>query len=248
MPIHMENKDGVAVLTMDNSPENAFNMEMIQQLNTDLDTVEADDAIHGVVVTGAGGLFFSSGMDLQYVKGLEAADIKKFFKTLFTFFHRAFVFPKPMVAAINGHAVASALAFSMCLDYRVMQKKKAVCTFPEIDVSIIPPSGCLAMVKYVIGERMTDLAFLSGRKFDGAAALAVGMVDELTENKSVINRAVTVAAELGAKKTRLFAEYKKRFRGETADCMLAEDLRYIEEEMDVTMFQNCDLSCLKSLP
>jgi len=248
MPIRMSTQNGVAILAMDNSPENGFTMEMIQQFNTALDKVEADDAVCGIVVTGSGGQFFSSGMDLQYVMGLEAGAIKKFFKKLFTFFHRAFVFPKPMVAAINGHVIASALAFSMCLDYRVMQKEKAVCAFPEIDLSIIPPSGCLAMVKYVIGERMTDLAFLSGRKFDGPAAMAAGMVDELTENKSVIDRAVAVAAELGAKKPRLFAEYKKRFRGETADGMLAEDIRYIEEDMDVTMFQNCDLSCLRSLP
>ena len=247
MPIHMENRNGVAILVMDNSPENGFNTEMIQQFNAALDRIETDTTIRGVVVTGAEGQFFCSGMDLQYVMGLEAAAIKKFFKALFTFFHRAFVFPKPMVAAINGHVIASALAFSMCLDYRVMQKEKAVCTFPEIDLSIIPPSGCLAMVKYVIGERMTDLAFLSGRKFDGPAALAVGMVDELAENKSVIDRTIAVAEELGAKKPRLFAEYKRRFRGETADSMLAEDLRYIEEEMDVSMFQNCDLSCLKSL-
>jgi enoyl-CoA hydratase/carnithine racemase len=233
---------------MDNSPENAFNVEMIQQFNNVLDNIEADDAIRGIVVTGAGGQFFSSGMDIKYIMGLEADAIKDFFKKLFTFFHRAFVFPKPMVAAINGHVVASALAFSMCLDYRVMQKEKAVCTFPEIDVSIIPPSGCLAMVKYVIGERMTDLAFLSGRKFDGPSALAVGMVDELAENNAVIDHAVAVAAEFGSKRSQLFAEYKKRFRGETADCMLAEDLRYIEEEMNVTMFQNCDLACLKSLP
>lgn len=248
MPIKMNIKNGVAILAMDNSPENAFTMEMIQQFNAALDKVEADDSIRGVVVTGAGGQFFCAGMDLQYVMKLEAADIKKFFKALFTFFHRAFVFPKPFVAAINGHVIASALAFSMCLDYRVMQKEKAVCAFPEIDVSIIPPSGCLAMVKYVIGERMTDLAFLSGRKFDGPAALSVGMVDELADSKSVIDRAVEVAVELGAKKPRLFAEYKKRFRGETADCMLAEDMRYIDEEMDVMMFQNCDLSCLRSLP
>ena len=247
MPIQKNIRNGVAILGMDNSAENAFTMEMIQQFNTALDNIEADDAVRGVVVTGAGGQFFSSGMDLQYVMGLETDAIKKFFKTLFTFFHRTFVFPKPMVGAINGHVVASALAFSMCLDYRVMQSQQAVCTFPEIDVSIIPPSGCMAMVKYVIGERMTDLAFLSGRKFDGALALAAGMVDELTESQSVIDRAVAVAEELGAKKPRLFAEYKKRFRGEIADRMLAEDIRYIDEEMDVAMFQNCDLTCLRSL-
>lgn len=248
MSIKMNAKNGVALLVMDNSPENAFNMEMIQQFNGVLDKIEADHTVRGVVVTGAGSQFFSSGMDLRYVMKLETADIKKFFKVLFTFFHRAFVFPKPFVAAINGHVVASALAFSMCLDYRVMQKEKAVCTFPEIDVSIIPPSGCLTMVKYVIGEHMTDLAFLSGRKFDGSTALSVGMVDELADSKSLLDRAVAVAEELGAKKPRLFAEYKKRFRGQTADCMLAEDLRYIEEEMDIAMFQNCDLSCLQSLP
>ncbi len=247
MPIKIDKRNGVVILTMDNSPENGFTMDMIQQLNAALDKVEADDAIRGVVVTGAGGQFFCSGMDLQYVNGQETDAIKKFLKALFTLFHRTFVLPKPMVVAINGHVIASALAFSMCFDYRVMQKEKAVCTFPEIDLSIIPPSGCMAMVKYMIGERMTDLAFLSGRKFDGPAALTVGMVDELAENKSVIDRAVAVAAELGAKKPRLFAEYKKRFRGEIADRMLAEDLRYIDEEMDVTMFQNCDLSCLRNL-
>ncbi|HNY51022.1 MAG TPA: enoyl-CoA hydratase/isomerase family protein [Smithella sp.] len=247
MSIQKDTRNGVAILTMDNSPENAFTMEMIQHFNEALDPIETDDTVRGVVVTGAGGQFFSSGMDLQYVMVLETDAIKDFFKKLFTFFHRAFVFQKPMVAAINGHVVASALAFSMCFDYRVMQKEKAVCTFPEIDVSIIPPSGCMAMVKYVIGERMTDLAFLSGRKFDGSAALAAGMVDELAESQVVIDRAVAVAAELGAKKPRLFAEYKKRFRGEIADRMLAEDLRYIDEEMDVTMFQNCDLACLRSL-
>ena len=248
MPIKMDTKNGIMIVAMDNSPENAFTMEMIQQFNAALDSIEADDTVRGVVATGAGGQFFSSGMDLQYVMGLEANAIKKFFKTLFTFFHRVFVFPKPMVAAINGHVVASALAFSMCLDYRVMQKENAVCTFPEIDVSIIPPSGCMAMVQYVIGERVTDLAFSSGRKFDGPAALAAGMVDELVESKAVIDRAVAVATELGAKKPRLFAEYKRRFRGEIADRMLAEDMRYIDEEMDVTMFQNCDLTCLRSLP
>lgn len=247
MPIQMDMRNSIMVLSMDNSPENAFNSEMIAQFNAALDDIEADDVVRGVVVAGAGGQFFSSGMDLQYVMKLDTDAIRKFFKELFTFFHRTFVFPKPMVAAVNGHVVASALAFSMCLDYRVMQSPKAVCTFPEIDVSIIPPSGCLAMVKYVIGQRMTDLAFLSGRKFDGPAALAMGMVDELAESKAVIDRAVAVAAELGEKKPRLFAAYKKRFRGETADCMLAEDLRYIDEEMDVTMFQNCDLSCLRSL-
>lgn len=246
MMIQMEARNEVRIFYMDNGAENALNSELIGQFNASLDEIEADDAVRGVVVAGTPGNFFSSGMDIPYVMGLEADAIRVFFKELFTFFHRAFLFPKPVVAAINGHVVASALAFSMCLDYRVMQKENAVCAFPEIDVSIIPPSGCLAMVKYVIGERMTDLAFLSGRKFDGPAALAAGMVDELADQKVILDRAAAVAAELGAKNPRLFAAYKNRFRGETANCMLAEDLRYIDEEMDVTMFQNCDLNCLRS--
>ncbi|MEW6076662.1 MAG: enoyl-CoA hydratase/isomerase family protein [Thermodesulfobacteriota bacterium] len=248
MPIRIDNRKEITVLQMDNNTENCFNSEILRQLNAALDHIDTDEAVRGVVVAGASGQFFSAGMDLAYVMGLETDGIKRFFKDLFTFFHRVFLFPKPMVAAINGHAVASALAFSMCLDYRVMRKEKAVCTFPEIDVAIIPPSGCLAMVNYVIGTRRTDLAFLSGRKFDGPEALAAGMVDELADTDNVIDRAVQVAAELGAKKPRLFAAYKRLFRGRTADCMLAEDLRYIEEEMDVAMFQNCDLACLQSLP
>ncbi len=247
MSVRIETRNEIAVLFMENPPENAFNSDIIQQFNKALDDIEADDAVRGVVVAGSGVQYFSAGMDIQYVMGLEEDAIKQFFKELFTFFHRAFIFPKPVIAAINGHVVASALAFSMCLDYRVMKNEKAVCTFPEIDVAIIPPSGCLAMVNYVVGSRVTDLAFLSGRKFDGTSALAAGMVDELVDPSRVIDRAVEIAVELGAKKPRLFAAYKQRFRGETADCMLAEDLRYIEEEMDISMFQSCDLSCLQSL-
>ena len=91
MPIHMDTRNEVAILAMDNSPENAFTSDMIQQFNATLDRIEADDKIRGVVVTGADGQFFSSGMDLQYVMKLEAKAIKIFFKTLFTFFHRTFV-------------------------------------------------------------------------------------------------------------------------------------------------------------
>jgi hypothetical protein len=75
-----------------------------------------------------------------------------------------------------------------------------------------------------------------------------GVVVTGAGDQSVIDRAFAVATASGVKKPRLFASYKQRFRGETADCMLAEDLRYIEEEMDIAMFQNCDLSCLQSLP
>jgi len=247
MPVHSERSNEIMILTLDNRPENSFNPEMIQQANIALDRIEADEAVRGVVMTGADGPYFSSGMDIPHVMGLDAAAIQQFFKELFTFFHRVFLFPKPVVGALNGHTVASALAFAMCLDYRVMPNRKAACTFPEIDVTIIPPPGCLAMVNYVVGSRLTDLAFLTGRKFDGPAALEAGMVDELVDPESILDRAVAVAAELGAKKPRIFAALKTSLRQKTADHMLAADLRFIAEEMDLTMFQNCDLSCLQSL-
>ena len=91
MPIQMDTQNGVVILTMDNSPENAFTMEMVQQFNSALDKIEADDAVRGVVVTGAGGQFFSSGMNLQYVMGLETDAIKEFFKKLFTFLIKYFI-------------------------------------------------------------------------------------------------------------------------------------------------------------
>lgn len=247
MFVHMKQNQEIMILTLDNRPENSFNPEMIQQANTALDQIEADEAVRGAVITGADGPYFSSGMDIAHVMGLDAAALKQFFTELFTFFHRVFLFPKPVVGALTGHTVASALAFAMCLDYRVMPNRKAACTFPEIDVTIIPPPGCLAMVNYVVGSRLTDLAFLTGRKFDGPAALETGMIDELVDPETVIDRAVEVAAQLGAKKPRIFAAIKRSLRRETADRMLAEDLRFIAEEMDLTMFQNCDLSCLQSL-
>jgi len=95
MPIHMDTRNEVAILAMDNSPENAFTSDMIQQFNATLDRIEADDKIRGVVVTGADGQFFSSGMDLQYVMKLEVKAIKIFSRRFLLFSTGPLCFPNP---------------------------------------------------------------------------------------------------------------------------------------------------------
>ena len=76
MSVRIETRNEITLLFMENPPENAFNSDMIQQFNKALDGIEADAAVRGVVVAGSGDQYFSAGMDIQYVMGLEEDAIK----------------------------------------------------------------------------------------------------------------------------------------------------------------------------
>src|SRR3954470_15447922 len=117
--IKIEKRDGVAWLVL-NRPErlNALNQTMLGEINAALDDAEADDQVRAVVVTGAGSAF-SSGFDLkeQMEKrpqgiGQWRGILRKDFDTVLRFWH----FPKPTIAAVNGHCLAGAFELALACD------------------------------------------------------------------------------------------------------------------------------------
>lgn len=247
MPARCDINDDIAVLTMDFGSHNRFNRDFLKSFNGELDALERDGTARALVIINDSGNYFTEGMDIEWVMTLEKDEIVAFFLDLFRFFHRLFLYPLPVVAAMNGHAVASGLAFAMCSDYRILRENKAACVFPEVDLHIQPPPGCFRIIFHSLGTRNTELAFLSGKQYAGETALSMGFADELADAGSIRERAVSVAKEFAAKPTATYAAIKRSFRGATARAMLAEDEEFIRSSMDVGMFQGCDLTCLKSL-
>src|SRR4051812_49886021 len=118
MPITFEVREGVAVLGLELGRGNAINQGFIDALLGRLDEVERSGA-RSVVITGQGRTF-SGGLDLPSIFDLDRAGMARFVDAFDGLFTRVFSFPRPVVAAVNGHAIAGGCVLAMACDRRVV--------------------------------------------------------------------------------------------------------------------------------
>ena len=118
-----------------------------------MNKVERDDAIRGLVVTSSHKTLFSPGVDLPTLMGYSRSEIRRFFEEITALIHRKFVYPKPEVYALNGHAVAAGCMPALAGDYRLMADGPFKIGLMEIDTGLAAPAGTVEMVRYVLTRR-----------------------------------------------------------------------------------------------
>ena len=184
-------EDGVATITL-NRPErlNAFHFPLGAELESAYARCDADDAIRAVVLTGAGRAFCAGadmgggGKTFDDVEGSRrAADPGKKVRRM-----PAYQVRKPVIAAINGHAVGVGLTLAMQCDLRFVAND-AKLAFAFVRRGIIPELGSHSMLARVVGfSRAADL-LLSGRTIKGEEAAALGLASEALPAEAVLPRA-----------------------------------------------------------
>jgi len=226
-------KDGQARVIVMDSGENRFNRDFLDSILGALDEVASDHEAACAVITGAHEKHFSGGFDLEWIS-TAGRGLTKFLLDFVKYMHYLFLFPKPVVAAINGHAFAGGLLTALCCDWRVMRQDRGWCCFPEVDIGIQITPGVAALVSHVTGRRNADLIFLTGRRLDGPRSLALGLVDEIAAAEAVLPRAIEVAKELGSKDRTTFAAHKRRLRADAARVLLEDDPVFIRSRTERT--------------
>jgi enoyl-CoA hydratase len=148
-----------------------------------------------VVLTGQQGRF-SAGLDLgehfPIFGGPEEGVAEWFAAYRFTNM-RLFTYPRPVVAAVNGHAFAGGLVTAAACDRRIGVDSGARFALNEVPIGIPMPAVYVRMMAYAWGERVAAQLSLFGDQFDSGRALQLGVVDELAPADQVLDRAVTVA-------------------------------------------------------
>ena len=112
--------DGIAVLAMTHGKVNALDIEFCDTLAAHFDDLRRSDA-KAVVLTGQGKIF-SAGVDLKRLSAGGAEYIRQFLPALHRLYEAAFFHPKPVVAAVNGHAIAGGCVLAACADRRIMAR------------------------------------------------------------------------------------------------------------------------------
>lgn len=218
--------DGVAVLTMRYEEQNRFTTPFLEELNEALAGLAADDAVRGVVVTGAQEKYFSTGIHLEWLMGQGLADVqhvRRFTQTLNRTLIEATGFPKPLVAALNGHAVAGGAILAACMDYRLMPPDRGFVRLPEVQIDIPFWPGMTALFQAILPPAsLRDMAY-TGDRFTSAQAHEMGFVDELVGADALLDRAVALAARLGQSNARTYASIKRELRRTVLELMRTED-------------------------
>ena len=185
-----EDRDGVAVLRIEHGRVGALDVELLDALT---EAVAATD--RAVVITGSGSSF-SAGVDLRRIVDGGRPYTEQLLTALSRTFRAVFDHPRPTVAAVNGHAVAGGCVLALACDLRLMSGGRIGLT--ELAVGVPFPTTALEVVRYALGSRAGQV-LLGAHLDDRERALALGVVDELTEPGELLPRAVALAGELAAR-------------------------------------------------
>ena len=194
----IERRGRVAVVTMTTNPVNAQNRAFFADLHDAFDRLERDHADSPVVLTGTGSRF-SAGLDLGEHFPLFAGDtaaVASWFQEYRATNMRLFTYPRPTVAAVNGHAFAGGLITAAVCDHRVaVDDGSARFGLNEVPIGIPMPAVYVRMLAYAWGEPVAARTCLRGEIFTPRQAHELGMVQELASAEELLERAVAVAGE-----------------------------------------------------
>lgn len=191
----IERRGRVAVVTMTTNKVNAQNRAFFTDLHEAFDTLEAEHPESPVVLTGTG-TRFSAGLDLGEHFPLFAGDrddVASWFADYRATNMRLFTYPRPTVAAVNGHAFAGGLITAAVCDHRLAVDSGARFGVNEVPIGIPMPAVYVRMLSYAWGEPVSARASLLGEVFDSQQAFDLGMFHGLVPSDELVDRAVAVA-------------------------------------------------------
>ncbi|MDP3511928.1 MAG: enoyl-CoA hydratase/isomerase family protein [Sulfuritalea sp.] len=188
--------DGCAVVRMNTNKVNVQNDQFFIDLHQAFDRLEREFSELPVVLTGQGDAF-SAGIDFQYsfeIFGSGSPDmIREWYRTYRETNLRIFKYPRPTVAAINGHAIAGGLITALDCDFRVAARKPSKFGLNEVPIGIPMPAAYVEIIKYTLGDQVAALTTLRGELYGVEEAAKLGFFHEVVEPDQLMATAIRYA-------------------------------------------------------
>ncbi|MCH2177295.1 MAG: enoyl-CoA hydratase/isomerase family protein [Mariniblastus sp.] len=191
--LRLENQDTVARLVMNHGKVNVMDIEFCRELVQQLETLESDSS--KVVILSGNERVFSAGIDLKRWLAEGEDYIEPFLSELERVMERIFLFPKPVIAMIEGHAVAGGCMMAAACDVRLIAPQARI-GIPELRVGVPLPMMAIEIMRFVANTKDFQDVVNSGRMFEGNEAVTAGLANEVVPRESLVERADQVAQEL----------------------------------------------------
>ncbi len=189
-------QDGVAVLAMRHGKVNALDTALCQALCGALDQAAAGGA-QAVVLTGTGTVF-SAGVDLHRVIAGRDEYLASFLPELRKVFTRLATFELPMVAAVNGHAIAGGYILAAAADWVLMAEGPGRAGVTEMLAGVPFPAIALELLRMRVGDAPARPLIVDGATFQARPALARHLIDEAVAAGDLASRSLAAARRLAA--------------------------------------------------
>jgi enoyl-CoA hydratase/carnithine racemase len=186
-------EDGFAVLTLNRPPANAISESLMRELNAVLSEIESDAAVRCLVITGAGDKIFCAGADLG--SAFSGPDVTSFIRFGNSVLRRIERFPKPVIAAINGHALGGGCEISMACHIRIL-KDTARMGQTESNLGIIPGYGGTQRFPRLVGRGLALEHLILGTQIPAQECYRIGLVNRLSREGETLNDAKALAREI----------------------------------------------------
>ena len=228
----VEQRGRVALVTM-NRPEkrNALDGQMRCAFLGVMDRLRREADTRAIVLTGAGEKAFVAGADIGEFEGRSPVDQYRIMRlpTVFDVLERS---PKPVIAAVNGFCLGGGMELALACDIRIASTN-AKFGQPEVNLGIIPGGGGTQRLPRIVGLGHALRLILTGEMITADDALKLGLVEEVVEPATLIDRAMAIAEQIASKSPVAIAAAKEATRA-AMSLPLEEGLR-----LETSLFQLC---------
>lgn len=190
-------EDSIAWVTI-NRPEklNALNQETIQELSDCFSTIESDNAVRVVIISGQGAKSFVAGADIKEFSSYTILQAKEMTQNGHdNLMNKIENLSKPVIAAINGFALGGGLEMALACHIRIASEN-AKLGLPEVTLGLIPGYGGTQRLSKIIGKGRAFQAICTAEAFNASKALEIGLVNEVLPQEKLLERAKEIATKI----------------------------------------------------
>jgi enoyl-CoA hydratase/carnithine racemase len=209
--VRLEERDGIAIATLDRPPANAFAPELVARLREVL--METAGA-RALVLTSANPGIFSAGWDLPRIAALSRREMSEYLDSYCDLVREIFAHPGSVVAALPGHAIAGGLIVACAADERYAADGTARFGLSEVALGVPLPACCLEIFAYVLGPRRMERLTASAENLPAGAALSLGLLDRVVAAADLLDASLERAQRLARGSAAAYAEVKRRARAD----------------------------------
>ena len=230
--MHVSKDGDIATVTLSRGKVNALNEPMVEEITKSFEDLAIDNEVRSIIFTGSG-KFFSFGFDVPEFLSYPKNDFIKYLEKFTNLYTYVFHFPKPIVAALNGHTIAGGCMLATACDFRLMVTGKAKISLNEITFGSAVLAGSVEMLRYCVGSRNTESILYSGAMYSAEEAFQLGLVDQVSSEDALKEDARKVAQEFAQKDSSAFRCTKHLLRQPSAEEMIKREKDAILEFVDI---------------
>jgi|SRR5687768_282814 len=197
--IRTENKDGILWITIDRPKvRNALNAKTVEEIASAFAAARNDDAVHAVIVTGAGEKAFVAGADINELATMTPVSGKFVSEQGQSVFLQIERFPKPVIAAINGFALGGGCELALACHIRIASENAQI-GLPEVTLGIIPGYGGTQRMARLVGKAKAFELICTGDRVTAAEAERIGLVNRVVPADQLLAAAEELARKIASR-------------------------------------------------